>query len=114
MNFTAVKNAKDLQLAGVSIDSEWRDKELVSVTITDANGRVVKIAKQDYSLRAYVPAPPEKKTVHVVTGKVRGIGTEVREVFDHAYEANSRRGELEAIDVLVDAAVITEDVEIPF
>lgn len=114
MNLQTVKNSKDLALDGVQIEAEWRDKELVAVTLTDASGHLLKIAKTDYAMRAFVIAPPEKKTVHVISGKVRGIGTEVREQFDDAYSANSRRSEIEQADVLESVEVKTEEVEIPF
>lgn len=114
MNLQTVRNSREMELLGIKIDAEWRDKELVAVTLTDTNGRMLKIAKTDYSMRAFTPAPPEKKTVHVVSGKVRGIGTEIREQFDDSYAANSRRSEIEQADVLEAVNVSTEEVEIPF
>lgn len=115
MNLKTVKTVAEMKLEGISIEAEWRDKSLASVTFTDSKGNVLRIAKKDYSeMGAFVPAPPEKKTVHVVTGKVRVVGTEIREQFDEPYEANSRRSELEQADVLDNIAVTAEDIEIPF
>ena len=114
MNLVSIKKTGDMRLDGVTIDAEWRDKSLAAVTLTDANGHVVRFALENYRVGAYIQAPPEKKTVHVVAGKVRGLGTEVREQFDDAYSANSRRSEIEQADVLEDLTVTTEDVEVPF
>ncbi len=115
MNLQSVKTTADMKLDGISIDAEWRDKSLFAVTLTDSKGNVLRIAKKDYSeMGAFIPAPPQKKTVHVVSGKVRAVGTDVREEFEQPYEANSRRSELEQADVLENIAVTVEEVEIPF
>lgn len=115
MNLNSVKSTAEMKLDGIAIDAEWRDKSLYAVTLTDAKGNILRIAKKDYSeMGAFVPSPPQKKTVHVVTGKVRVIGTDVREEFEQPYEANSRRSELEQADVLNNIAVTVEEVDIPF
>ena len=114
MNLKSIKNAGDLKLDGIAFDCEWRDKTLAAVTMTDKGGNLVRFVLENYSVRALVLAPPEKKTVHVVAGKVRGIGTEIREQFDEPYEANSRRNEIEQADVCESVVVTTEDVDIPF
>lgn len=114
MNLKTIKNAADMKLDGVTFDCEFRDKVLSAVTMTDKSGNLVRFVLENYSVRALVPAPPEKKTVHVVSGKVRVIGTTIREEFEQPYEANSRRSELEQADVCEAITVTTEDVEIPF
>lgn len=115
MNLKTIRTTAEMKLDGIAIDAEWRDKSLTAVTFTDSKGNVLRIAKKDYSeMGAFVPAPPEKKTVHVVTGKVRVVGTEIREEFEQPYEATSRKSELEQADVLDNLAVSIEDVEIPF
>jgi len=114
MNLKTVKSAADMKLDGVKVDCEFRDGSLAACTLTDASGNLVRFALENYCVKAYVPAPNPKKTVHVVTGKVRGIGTEIREQFDEPYEANSRRSEIEQADVCDAVAVTTEEVEIPF
>lgn len=114
MNLTTIKTAADMKLDGVNFDCEWRDKVLSAVTLTDKSGNLVRFVLESYSVRALVPAPVEKKTVHVVSGKVRVVGTEIREQFDEAHEASTRRYELERADVLDEVAVTTEEVLIPF
>lgn len=114
MNLTNVKKASDLKLDGIAFDCEFRDKSLAAVTLTDKSGNFVRFTVDSYNFKALVQAPPETKTVHVVSAKVRVLGTPIREEFDEAYEANSRRSELEQSDVCDDVAVKTEDVEISF
>lgn len=114
MNLKTVKKATDMKLEGVSFECEFRDGSLAAVTLTDKSNNLVRFVLENYNVRALVPAPPAKKTVHVVSGKVRAVGTEIREEFDEAYEANSRRSELEQADVCESVAVAVEEVEIPF
>lgn len=114
MNWTSIKTAADMRLDGVTFDCEFRDKSLAAVTATDKNGNAIRFVLENYSVRALVPAAPEKKTVHVVKGTVRAIGTEIREEFDEPYAANSRRNEIEQAEVCDNVAVTTEEVEIPF
>lgn len=111
MNLKRVKTTKDMHLSGIGIDAEWRDKTLAALTLTDSQGNLLRLVLENYAVGAFVQAPPEKKTVHVVSGIVRGIGVPVREEFDEAYEANSRRNELEQADVLDSVSVKTEEVE---
>lgn len=114
MNLQSVKKASDLKLDGVTFDCEYRDKTLSAVTLTDKSGNLVRFVLENYSVRALVPAPPEKKTVHVVTAKVRSVNAPIREQFDEIHEANERRSELDRADVCEDIAVTQEEVEILF
>lgn len=114
MNLKTIKNAGELKLDGVTFDCEFRDKTLAAVTLTDKSGNLVRFVLENYSVRALVPAAPEKKTVHVVSAKVRVVGTEIREQFDELYEATSRRSELEQADVCDEVKVATEEIEVPF
>jgi hypothetical protein len=114
MNLVAVKRTEELRLKGVTVDAEWRDKQLATVTLTDADGKIVRFALQHYSILAFVSAPPEKKTVHVVTGTVPTLGTPIREEFETPLEADSRKRELEYAGVIESPSVAVEEVEIPF
>lgn len=114
MKFKSVKRAVDLVLDGIGFDCEWRDGSLVAVSMMDAKGNVVRVAMDGYSMHAYVPAPPEKKTVHVVSGTVRVAGTQIREEFDEAHDARSRKSELEQADVCDSVTVAQEEIAIPF
>lgn len=114
MNLTRIKATADMKLNGISIDAEWRDKSLAAVTLKDESGNLLRLVLENYSVGAYIQAPPQRKTVHVVKGRVRGVGLEVREQFDEVYEANTRKNELDQADVLDELAVTSEEVEIPF
>ena len=114
MNLRTIKSSADMKLDGINIDCEFRDKSLAAVTMTDKSGNLVRFVLENYAVKALVPAPPEKKTVHVVTGVVRGIGTEIREQFDESYEAQSRHVEIQQADVCDRVEVSVEEVEIPF
>lgn len=114
MNLVSIKRTDDMKLEGVQIEAEWRDKQLARVTLTDANGKIVHFALENYCVRAYVQAPPEKKQAHVVTGAVPTLGTPIREEFDDAYAATVRKHELESAGVIENASVVIEEIEIPF
>ena len=114
MNLKSVKSSKDMKLDGITIDCEMRDGSLAVCTLTDVSGHMLRFALDNYSVKAYVLAPAPKKTVHVVSGKVRVVGTEIREEFDELHEANSRRSELEQSDVCEGVKVEPAEIEIPF
>lgn len=114
MNLVSIKRTDDMQLKGITIDAEWRDKQLARVTLTDAEGKRVHFALENYCVRAYINAPPEKKKVHVVTGTVPTLGTPIREEFDDQFTAKSRADELEMAGVIENPSVKSEEIEIPF
>lgn len=116
MNLQTVKKteARGVKLQGVNIEMEWHDSGLYAVTLTDANGRVLKMSSA-YGMTALTPAPPEKKTMHVVKGTVRTINTPIREEFENDFEAQQRARELSMADLLDGAATVEkEEMEIQF
>lgn len=113
MNLVSIKKTGDMKLDGIAIDAEWRDKSLAALTLTDGSGNVIRIATENYQCRAYVQAPPEKKSMHVVTATVPVLGAQIREEYEEAYEATSRRGALED-GGFTNVAVAVEEVDIPF
>lgn len=118
MNLKSVKRAEAsvVKLDGITFDWEWRDNALAGVTLTDASGHVLKLAKANYSeLEALVKAPAERKTVYAVKGTIRLVDTPLREEFKSDYEAQSRARELAGADLLDGAATVEkEEIEIPF
>lgn len=114
MNLKRVKATSEIKLDGITVEAEWRDKTLSAILLTDAKGNILRLAVENYTVGVFVAAPPEKKTVHVVSGKVRVLGTDVREEFDEPYEANSRKSELEQSDVCDSVTVTREEIDIPF
>ena len=114
MNLISIKRTDDMQLKGVTIDAEWRDKQLAAVTLTDGDGKIVRFAVTNYTVQAYISAPPERKKVHVVSGTVPMLGTPIREEFEMPHEADSRKRELEYAGVIENPTIAVEEVEIPF
>ena len=88
MNFDRVKLFSKVALTGVTLDFETRDGTLQSVTITDAKGAVLKIAKDDYSIAALVPAVPKMRKRWAVRGEVNGLKCDER--FDDQWSADQR------------------------
>jgi hypothetical protein len=114
MNLVSIKRTDDMKLKGITVDAEWRDKQLAAVTLTDADGKIVRFAVTNYTVQAFIGAPPEKKKVHVVSGTVPTLGTPIREEYEQDYEAQSRKQQLEYAGVIENPAVAVEEVEIPF
>ncbi len=73
-------------LKGVTIETDVREGSLHGITITDADGRFIKIALESYCLYAYEKAPPETVKRWVVEGKLLGVADYYREFDDH-YDA---------------------------
>jgi hypothetical protein len=113
-SWKTVKSAGDMKLDGVAVDAEFRDKTLSAVTLTDTKGQAVRFVLENYAVKAMVPAPAEKKAVHVVTGAVPVLGTPVREECEDKFSADMRKHELESAGVIENAAIAVEEIEIPF
>jgi len=114
MNLRSIKHRSELVLDGITFDAEYHNSTLKTLTMTDASGHLVKVDVEFSSLKALVPAEPEKKEVHVVTGTVPVLGTAINEAFESEYEAGKRLRELERASVIENGEVKTGEVEIPF
>jgi hypothetical protein len=118
MEWTKVKQAKDVTLEGVSVDFDRTDGSFKSVTFTDAKGNKFRIGTEaSYSsLAVEIPAKPKLVEKHVLRGEVAGL--KVEESFDSEYAARDRKQELsgrfsDAEDGLTVAKEQVPD-EIPF
>lgn len=114
MNLVSIKKTDDMKLKGITIDAEWRDKALAALTLTDEDGNMVRLVTEHYQVRAFVQAPPEKKTKHVLSGTVPTLATPIREEFDDPSTATNRKYELESAGVIADPVISVEEVDIPF
>ncbi len=114
MNYQTIKSSADLKLDGITIEAEWRDKVLSALTLSDTKGGVIRVVIENYSVRALIPAKPEKKKMHIVTGNVKTLGTAVREEFQESYEATARRDELADSEVVENLSVAVEEIDVPF
>ncbi len=80
-------------LKGVAIETDVRDGSLHGITITDADGRFIKIAMESYSMYAYEKAPPETVKRWALKGKLLGDIDYYRE-FEDNYDARRHREKL--------------------
>jgi hypothetical protein len=91
MKFTDAKNDTDVALKGIKTEIEWHDKSAKAVTLTDVDGRVVRIAKGEYSqLDILIPAPPTFVDTWRVAGRIPGIQDAVLEYFEFESDARDR------------------------
>lgn len=95
MKFKAVKSADEIKLDGVTIELDKTGDTINGLTITDAKGRLLRIAKRNWSdIALEVPAPPETIKMHIVSGDL--LGLPVREQFAESYEATNRASAIRA------------------
>lgn len=92
MNWTKVKNGKQVVLDGITIEIDRSDTSVMSITLKDAAGHVVRARYESYNMYIEVPAAP--KTVEKVALNGTVLGLPVKEVFDSEYQANDRKEEL--------------------
>jgi len=98
MRFTEVKKDSDVALAGIKAEIHWKDKEPSEITLTDGEGRCVRIVRDQYGrLDILVPAPPEKVTKYRVRGRFADA-VDIDESYEDKFDADRRRDELEAKD----------------
>lgn len=89
MDFKQVKKASEIALEGIAVDMESADGSLRTITLTDGKGGVLRVMRVDYSMQAYVPAPPKMVKKWALTGKYAGL-VDVSETFDTKYDADDR------------------------
>jgi hypothetical protein len=113
MNYDSVRTNAEVKLSGISVDIEKRGAEIYSITLSDAQGNSVKVAKADYnSIAVLVPALPKKEKKFAVTGKLLGVA-DVNEVFNEEYEAQGRLNEIvKAASYPDDPGITVEPVEV--
>ena len=109
MKMTNAKKAADVKLDGVKVEMVMKDHNLLRVIFRDTLGNYVEVAKDGYSdLACLVLAPPEKKKVFQLIGKV--IDLPITENFDSKYEAETRKEKLEIKDS--EAVLSIQEVEV--
>lgn len=92
MNLVSVKSVSEIKLSGVKIALTLEDKSIVSMNIMDAAGNLVvvkSIGAYGNGIKVLIPAPPEKATRWVVTGKLLGL-TQIDEAFEDHHDALER------------------------
>jgi len=90
-----VKKISDVKLEGVTAEATVVDGYTKSVTLTDRNGTILRLALEGHStLAVTTAAPPVTEQRHAVHIKVLGI--EAVEHFANSYEATSRADHVRA------------------
>lgn len=115
MEFTSIKNKSEIVLKGVTVEIERHDAVVRAVTLTDANGSVLKINHGDYSgLKVLVPTKPKQVEKFSVAGTVCE-NVKVDEVFDTEYEAKHRAECLrDQATATLTVTPVTVEEDIPF
>lgn len=97
MKMQEAKTEKDIKLDGVKAEITRKDSYVIRIILRDTTGNVVEVAESRYNgIEVLIPAPPEKKKVWKVTGKIAGIP--IDENFDGQYSADQRKEKLESLN----------------
>ena len=91
MNWITAKENQIL-FDGASIVMDRTDDSVSAVTLTDANGNMLRLRYTGYSIALEIPAPPKMVKKYQIVGTVLGLA--VTEYFDQKYEADNRLGEI--------------------
>jgi hypothetical protein len=94
MKFTTVKKDSQIKLAGITVETEYRDASLYVITLRDANGGMVRISG-GYGITTLVPAIPAMVKRYRLSGKFGGL-VDVCEDFGNEHDAKARLSEFEA------------------
>jgi|SRR5581483_4212376 len=114
MKFQTIKSPTEITLEGVAVTFDVVDKYLISVTITDAKGNILRVRKNGYSdLAAETIAPPEKVKKQELIYTLPLIG-ERRETFKEKYEVHARMEELKNEYTVEGASIKEIEEDLPF
>lgn len=109
MKLTAIKKAEAVSLDGIKAEFVLGDYDkLIRVILRDTKGNILEIAKDGYSdMVVYVPAPPKKKMVWRLSGKMLNF-TIGNEDFTTKSQAETRRDNLAKHDPNSHSLVVQE------
>jgi hypothetical protein len=114
MDWKQIKKGSEVELAGVKIAFEREDGTIKRLTLTDANGKVVRVASTMYGngLEVFTPAPPPVVEKFTVKGEVAGLPIVAQ--FDERIDAEVKASALSraGIEVTVEPEQVVDD--IPF
>lgn len=85
----SVSNPCEIKL-DLDIEFEFADKNCNAVIVRDANGNTVKIMRQDYSMKVFVPTPPPTVEKYRLTGTIFG-DVAIEKTFDDEYDADKEK-----------------------
>lgn len=113
MRYVATKDPRELALEGIQVDVDTVGDELTCVTLTDINGKVIRLAKRDYSFRAEIPAPPKTVKRYRVSGTVLGLPVvalfETAHAAENACDRYRRNASPELVALTVEPVDVEED-----
>lgn len=107
MKLMRAKTAADVKLKGVVLELVTEGGEIHRIILRDVDGGYLEIARKDYSLQAFIPAPPEMKKVWKITGTM--VGMEIEKIFDDEYEAKQAVAKIEGVQ---DTKFKIEEIEV--
>lgn len=88
MKLQKVKTAKDITLEGIKAELVFGDGSIKRMILRDAKGGYMEFSVENYSVHAYIPAPPEMKDSWKITGTIKGI--KIEEVIEDEHEARQK------------------------
>lgn len=95
MKLKAIDKSADIKLKGIDAEIVVSTSGVIRIVLKDSEGHYLEIEKGDYSgLSVRVPAPPDKKKVWRLSGKL--VNMPIQEDFESDYEASKRLRDLEA------------------
>ena len=92
MKMKSAKKASDIILAGVRVELDTKDGNPIGVTITDENGKFLRVSYTGWGLDFLVPEPPKMVERFQVAGRLKGIAFD--ETIDDETKALARVQEL--------------------
>lgn len=124
-NLVTAKRLQDVKLDGIKVDWEKRDSNVIAITLTDAAGNMVRIARASFysdALAMFVPEPPKFEDRWILSGTFAGC--HVRRTFDAQQAAEETKREFprdadltiekQAVQIDEVGEPVGADAEIPF
>ncbi len=88
MRLQKVATAKDVTLEGIKTELVFDNDSIKRMILRDAKGGYLEFSLENYSVHAYVPAPPEMKDKWKLSGLIKGI--KIEEVYDDEHVARQK------------------------
>lgn len=112
MNYDIATTADQIKLTGIKVAFDRVGTQLKAVYFRDSDGNVCRVALDSYNLTVNIPAGPKMGKRYILRGELPVVG-KIEKQFDHQYEADAERRELEGkFRDELDLTVTHEEVEI--
>lgn len=111
MKFQTIKSVSEVSIPGVTITTDYADKQLKSITFSIGDKPVCRAVLESYSMSFQRPADPETKEVHRVAGTV--LGFPVQRDFESKWQADEEVSRLRSsVTNDADAVLTVEKVKV--